>query len=64
MYNAKLEYKLVVWVFYVISLWKEKVALIFARSKNNDGPRNITIYCSYMKYTYIGLTLTLYIYIE
>ncbi len=28
MYNNKLVYKVVIWVFFVISLWKEKEALI------------------------------------
>ncbi len=27
MYNDKLVYKVVIWVFFVISLWKEKEAL-------------------------------------
>ncbi len=27
MYNDKLFYKVVIWVFFVISLWKEKEAL-------------------------------------
>ncbi len=27
MYNDKLVYKVVIWAFFVISLWKEKVAL-------------------------------------
>ncbi len=28
MYNEKLVYKVVIWVFFGISLWKEKEALI------------------------------------
>ncbi len=28
MYNNKLVYKVVIWAFFEISLWKEKVALI------------------------------------
>ncbi len=28
MYNDKLVYKVVIWVFFGISLWKEKVALM------------------------------------
>ncbi len=27
MYNDKLVYKLIIWVFFLISLWKEKEAL-------------------------------------
>ncbi len=30
MYNDKLLYKLVIWVFFGISLWKEKEALIIS----------------------------------
>ncbi len=29
MYNEQLVYKVVIWVFYGISLWTEKVALIW-----------------------------------
>ncbi len=33
MYNDKLVYKVVIWTFFGISLWKEKVALIYAPSQ-------------------------------
>ncbi len=31
MYNGQLVYKVVIWVFVGISLWKEKVALMLGR---------------------------------
>ncbi len=37
MYNDQLVYKVVIWAFFGISLWKEKVAL------NNDEARNSNI---------------------
>ncbi len=36
MYNDQLVYKVVIWAFFGISLWKEKVALTIKKKKDKD----------------------------
>ncbi len=53
MYNEHLVYKVVIWVFFGISLWTEKVALIMIHLFLFATDRRLTI-----EYTYIIKTFT------
>ncbi len=42
MYNDQLVYKVVIWAFFGISLWKDKVALTYARMQYQYGYHGAT----------------------